>query len=335
MPVPGDIVIRQLDLELNGACNYKCDMCPQAEGRERDFLKKLPMDTLRKIVDDAMQYGVESVSLHGSGEPTLSADMGDAVAYVKSKGLTCVSFTNGFRLGKDVSRKLIESGLDLLRVSCIGYDRESYEKWMSKDAFEQVRDQVKRFVQLNKELGGHTDVHLYHLVTDIECKQEEVAAYQRNWVDYTGAFGEVWLMHNWSGTYEEDVPYHRVHLRQQDARRSCGRPFSPLLQVRAGGLDGHHAAVVACCMVLGKDSEAVLGHLDTQSIREVVEGAPYEYLRAAHREGRFDDISYCAGCDQLLDVPESLVWSNIEGREYGQSKVNVDLDHRKYAQATT
>ena len=40
MPVPDPIRIKQLDLELNGGCNFKCEMCPQAEGREKDFLKK-------------------------------------------------------------------------------------------------------------------------------------------------------------------------------------------------------------------------------------------------------------------------------------------------------
>jgi len=84
-------------------------------------------------------------------------------------------------------------------------------------------------------------------------------------------------------------------------------------------------------MVLGKDSEAVLGHLDGQSIAEVVGGDAYEELRAAHREGRFDDISYCKDCDQLYDLPESLVWSNIPGRAYGESKIVGGLDHRSFA----
>jgi len=105
------------------------------------------------------------------------------------------------------------------------------------------------------------------------------------------------------------------------------------LQVRAGGLDGHTGAVVACCMVLGKDTTAVLGHLDDQSIKEVVAGKAYDKLRRAHREGRFEDISYCKDCDQLLDFPEALVWSNIPGRFYGQSKIAPNLDHRHFAPA--
>ncbi len=331
MPVPEKIVIKQLDLELNGGCNYACEMCPQAEGRERAFLKKLPRPVLEKILDDAVQYGLESVSLHGSGEPTLNADMPDIVRTIKDRGLKCVSFTNGFRLDEKLSRRLIDAGIDVLRISAIGYDRESYHRWMSKDAFEQVRTNVRRFNDLNRELGGKSEVHLYHLVTDVAQAEVEIAAYRRNWVEFTGAYGEVWLMHNWSGDYES--PYARSGLAQSAERRSCGRPFSPLLQVRAGGLQGHHAAVVACCMVLGKDSQAVLGHLDDQSIADVVGGEAYSELRSAHREGRFDDISYCKGCDQLYDIPESLVWCNIPGRSYGESKIVSGLDHREHVPA--
>ncbi len=329
MPLPENIRITQLDLELNGGCNYKCEMCPQTIGREKDFLKKLPTSVLSKILDDAIQYGVNSVSLHGSGEPTLNADMPDAVREVKSRGLKCLSFTNGYRLDERISRRLIEAGIDVLRVSAIGADPEAYRRWMGLDVFDQVRDNVKRFGELNQEMGGHSEIHLYHLVTDVAREQEEVAAYQSNWVDYTRAFAEIWLMHNWSGGY--DTPYARSDMTPDRTPRSCGRPFSELLQVRAGGLDGHNAAVVACCMVLGKDGSAVLGHLDDQSIADVVSGEAYAELRAAHRDGRFSDISYCKDCDQLLDLPESLVWSNIPGRTYGQSKISGDLDHRAFA----
>ena len=95
--------------------------------------------------------------------------------------------------------------------------------------------------------------------------------------------------------------------------------------MRAGGLDGHQGAVVACCMVLGNDKAATLGHLDTHTIEEVINGDKYEELRLAHTEGRFDDISYCKDCDQLYDVPESLVWTNIDNRVYNQSKILDDL----------
>ena len=84
-------------------------------------------------------------------------------------------------------------------------------------------------------------------------------------------------------------------------------------------------------MVLGKDSEGVLGHLSNQTISEVVSGELYGELRAAHDEKRFDDIDYCKGCDQLYDAPDSLVWCNIPGREYQQSKNLPSLKFSDYA----
>ncbi|NQV57200.1 MAG: radical SAM protein [Rhodospirillales bacterium] len=330
MPVPERLIVRQLDLELNGGCNLKCEMCPQAIGREKEFLKKLPSAVLEKILDDAIEVGVECVSLHGSGEPTLNKDMPNAVRAVKARGLKCVSFTNGVRLDEDMARRLIDAEIDVLRISAIGADPVSYKRWMSIDAFDDVRENVRRFAQLAKEAGGNTETHLYHLVTDNAAAAAETAAYQRNWIDPTGAFGEIWMMHNWSGGFAS--PYARESLAEAPIKRSCGRPFSELLQVRAGGLDGHTGGVVACCMVLGKDSTAVLGHLDDQTIAEVVAGDAYENLRAAHREGRFDDIPYCKDCDQLYDFPDALVWSNIPGRAYGQSKIVGGLDHRTYAE---
>lgn len=116
-------------------------------------------------------------------------------------------------------------------------------------------------------------------------------------------------------------------------KRSCGRPFSPYINIRAGGLDGKRASVVPCCYVLGQDSRAVLGTVSESSIREIWEGEAYTRLRELHQQERFDEIDYCRDCDQLYESPESLVWSNIPGKEYGQFKNRKDLDFRTYTTA--
>lgn len=307
-----------MDMELFGGCNYKCQMCPQGEpGREREFKKSLSWENFVKIVDDAISHGVESISVHGGGEPTLHKRFIDCIKYIKDKGVKCTSISNGYLLNDTLNQKIADSGLDTLRLSVVGYNAETYFEWMKKDAFHQVRENVKKLVELCK--GTNTSVEAQHLVLNINEKDYEIEQYQKNWVDYTNTKSEIWMMHNWSGEY--DSPYER----RKENRRSCGRPFSPMLQVRAGGLDGHQGAVVACCMVLGNDKAATLGHLDTSTIEEVVNGDKYEELRLAHTEGRFDDISYCKDCDQLYDVPESLVWTNIDTRVYNQSKILDDL----------
>ena len=321
-------LIRQLDMELFGGCNYTCQMCPQGfeDGRESDFKKSLNMQNFHKIVDDAIEHGVESISLHGGGEPTLHKNFIECIHYIKKKDVKCVSFSNGYTLNNQLISEIANSGLDIFRVSVIGYSKETYREWMDCDGFNQVRENVKKLVKACKHTN--TEVHANHLIIQPDLKEWEIQKYRENWVDYTGTQSEIWLMHNWSGGY--DTPYARSKLLTEVKPRSCGRPFADLLQVRAGGIGRHTGAVVACCMVLGKDSTAVLGHLDDQSIEDVVSGEEYEKLRRAHRNGRFEDVSYCKDCDQLLDVPDALVWSNIPDRSYGQSKISTNLDHRTF-----
>ena len=76
---------------------------------------------------------------------------------------------------------------------------------------------------------------------------------------------------------------------------------------------------------LTHDIDATLGHLDTNTIEEILDSEKYQELIRAHEEERFDDISYCKNCDQLYEVPESLVWTNIESRKYNTSKVIEDM----------
>lgn len=319
------ISIRQLAIEIYGGCNYKCEMCPQATGRHSGFLRKLPFDIFQKVLDDVAQYGCETVSLHGSGEATLHPEMPRFVEAVKKAGMQCITVTNGFLLNERLSRRLIDAGIDVVRVSGIGYDDPSYQKWMKKDAFDLVRHNTRTFAELNDKLGRHSALRLYHLILDPAQEDTEIEAYKRNWIEYCGVQGEIWRMHNWSGLYQ-DLPW----TRQRPVRRSCGRPRSPYLNVRAGGLNNRYAAVVPCCFVLGRDEEAVLGYLDKDDIATVLTGEAYETLRHKHDIGDFDSISYCKGCDQLFDAPESLVWTNIPGKAYGQSKVMQDLDYRQW-----
>jgi uncharacterized Fe-S cluster-containing radical SAM superfamily protein len=317
--------VRQIALEIYGGCNYDCIMCPQSTGRHKGFLKKIPYDVFAKVVEDGRRHGCQVVSLHGSGEATLHPEMPRFVRLVKDLGMQCITVTNGYRLDERLSRALIEAGLDTIRVSGIGYDRETYLQWMKTDAFDLVRENVIRYRKLNEDMGGKSGIRLYHLVLDPRQMEREVELYRRNWVDHCGVEAEIWMMHNWAGAYE-DIPY----TRRAERRRTCGRPRAPYLNVRAGGLDGHSAAVVPCCFVLGRDEQAVLGHLDTQSIDEVLSSPAYEELRSKHDSGDFDAVPYCKDCDQLYDVPESLVWTNIPGKAYGQSKVLQDLDYRQW-----
>lgn len=320
--------IKQLNLEIVGGCNYECAFCPQANhGRELGFRKVLPVALAKKIVQEVGQYGVKSIALHGSGEPTLHKHLPEIVAFVRSQGHPVSITTNGSRLSPELFLELSRAGLTSVTVSITGYNPALYHQWMGVDCFEDIINNIQNCLELKRQFNLETTIETRHLIIDSNNVDFEIAEYRKNIIAPLGGIcTEIWLMHNWLGPATITCDRSKMTTKPQ---RTCGRPFAPQLEVRAGGVGSRHAAVVPCSFVLGKDSEAVLGYLDNQTIAEVLNDGPFRLLQEAHLRGDFDSIPYCKGCDQLMDVPESLVWTNIPGRKYGKGRGIQDLTFTK------
>ena len=71
-------------IEINGGCNFSCDMCPQSNpGRDKRFLKKMGLKEFEKNVADCAEHGLNVVNLDGSGEATLNRDLPKYIKFVK------------------------------------------------------------------------------------------------------------------------------------------------------------------------------------------------------------------------------------------------------------
>jgi len=314
--------IKNASVEINGGCNYVCEMCPQSTGREKSFLKKMPLTLFEEICDQLKDLGCGEIDLQGSGEPLLNRNISDYVSTAKKYSIDVNTVSNGYNLTRTLSDELIDAGINNIRVSVIGYDQKTYLQWMKKDAFHTVYENCLYFLEAAKNTTS--SISSYHLIINKAQVNRDIDQYQKNWIRPLGISAEIWLMHNWAGAY--DKPYNRSNQK----KRSCGRPFAPYLNIRAGGLDLHHGAVVPCCYVLGNDSSAVLGHADTSRLKDILNSDAYEHLRTLHLKEEFDKLDYCKNCDQLYESPESLVWTNIHGKKYGQHKTNQSLDYLEY-----
>ena len=316
--------VTQLNMEVFGGCNLTCPMCPQGieGGREKDFKKSLGDDLFKKIVDEAIPMGLKYVNLSGSGEPLLNKKIESFISYLSKKKLTSMIYTNGQLLNKDRFVSLCESGISIIKVSCMGWDRESYKLWMSKDSFDMVRENLKECQEILKNKKYNTILQTNHLIQDYKEKDLQLELYLKNWVNYLNIQSEIWLAHNWSGLYDKNE-ISRKSTEKKIVKRSCGRPLGSIIEIRAGGIGKSKGAVVPCPNVLGHDSIAVLGHLDENSLEDVINGNKYTELRKNHLEKNFDKVDYCKNCDHLIDFPDSLVWTNIPGRKYGTSRISL------------
>ena len=215
-------------------------------------------------------------------------------------------YCNGARLNGDFMNKVIDAGIDFIRFSVIGYNREKYLKWMNVDNFELILKNIKEVNEYIKKTNSKCEISTYHLITDNNNIKNEIKLYKDNVINKVNVTSYIWKMHNWSGNFSNPNP------RKKSSRKSCGRPFAPEITIRAGGAAGRVAAMVPCCQTLGPPNEekSILGHLDNQSFEDIYFGKEYEALRDAHSKKEFDTIDYCKDCDFLYEDPEVLVWSN-------------------------
>lgn len=301
-------------IEINGGCNYSCQMCPQAKdangkpGRHKDFLKKMSLEEFEKNVADCAKHGLRVVNLDGSGEATLNRNLPEYIKIVTKYGCESVIFSNGFNMSGQFMRDCVDAGLTFFRFSIIGSNPSQYLTWMNSMNFVTVIENAKEMVAYVKESGANCKVGTYHLITDTKYQDEQLEQYKAI-VEDIGCVTEIWRMHNWSGVY-------KPLYNREGEKKTCGRPFSPDVVIRAGGLDGQRGAVAPCCQVLGRDEEAVLGHTSENTIEEIWYGEEYTKLRDQHTSGDYPD--YCKGCDFLIDDTEVLVYTN-----HGRSRYHM------------
>ena len=130
--------------ENTNVCNARCVMCPSTNTkRSRGFMD---MVLYRKIVDECVHYPGVELRLSGFGEPLLDKNLIHRIKYAKEKGIESVHLTtNASLLDEDISRRILDSGLDGMMLSVDGYDKASYEKIRSPLDFDSVYENIRRF----------------------------------------------------------------------------------------------------------------------------------------------------------------------------------------------
>lgn len=141
---------RNIFIEVTNHCNLLCETCPRTFNTYEEP-KTLAWADFLKII--AQFPDMERAVLHGIGEPLLNKELPRIVAHLKSLGVYVLFNTNATLLNDDWSRKLIEAGLDELRVSIDGADAKTYALIRGAPLFHKVLSNLKRFVEIQKEMG--------------------------------------------------------------------------------------------------------------------------------------------------------------------------------------
>jgi MoaA/NifB/PqqE/SkfB family radical SAM enzyme len=280
--------------EVTDHCNASCIMCPREEhehGREHGIMDQSKYE---KSIDEVVELGAKKVVLTGFGEPMLDKKLELKIAYAKSKGLSTYIITNGSVLNSTRAQKILEAGLDEMRVSFYGMGKDTYNTVMQGLDYDKTRDGLIEFLDLRDRLGSPTKVQLSYLTMPENAKDEQ--AFREFWEPKVDAI-EIWRPHNFG-----DGRDYRNREENVAVKTSCGRPESGPLQIQWNG------EVIPCCY--DYNNKIVLGNAFDQPVLEVLNGFKYRLLRYAHELKRFNIFPYCDQCDQLLPHADALVYTN-------------------------
>ncbi|MBT5342937.1 radical SAM protein [Candidatus Woesearchaeota archaeon] len=106
-----------------------------------------------KIIDEASKNKVYSIRLSWRGEPLIHPKVVDMIKYAKIKGIKEVSFlTNGLNMSEEMSRKLVDAGVDWITNSFDGTGKV-YEAIRDPAKYEESLKRLKTIQRIKKEKG--------------------------------------------------------------------------------------------------------------------------------------------------------------------------------------
>jgi radical SAM protein with 4Fe4S-binding SPASM domain len=124
-------------VQVSNVCNFRCNYCSQSLGTaalKAMLIEKrtMPYEVFVKAADQIKTFPekVKVMNLTGFGEPLLNKHLPEMIRYTKENQLAerIEIVTNGSFLTPDLSDRLIDAGLDIIRISVQGLSADKYRE---------------------------------------------------------------------------------------------------------------------------------------------------------------------------------------------------------------
>lgn len=144
-----------LNIESSYACNLKCVMCPRHfEGVPQGMFT---LDLFEKHVQPYIGK-FKYVHLTGWGEPLMNKDLPEIIKRCRDAGVWTCFTSNGLLLRQPLDRKILETNLELVNISCDADNAAGYEYVRGKGTFDVLMERLTSFNKLRKEMNAQTVV---------------------------------------------------------------------------------------------------------------------------------------------------------------------------------
>jgi len=305
-----------MHIDPANVCNFLCAFCPTSD---KELLRSvdrpsgvMDFDLFVRIVDQLAELTqrharrLSILHLYKDGEPLLNRRFPEMAAHAKRARVADLvsTTTNGSLLTEDLSRKLLDSGIDQIRISIIHLGSDRYrELTKSWSDYEKIRANVAFLHAEKKRL--HKGTRILVKINDTALTEEERRRFK---ADFEGISDDLRIdsLMGWSLSESKDFTLGVAISTGMDGvsplqqRRVCPEPFSRL----AVNFDGQ---VSVCCVDWSYGT--IVGDLRHENLADVWNGERLKRFRISHLTGNRASIPACAQCQYLLGA---AAWRDLD-----------------------
>ena len=275
----------QLDFELNASCNLKCPMCPISAESPKGKGKKTWFDFefFKELIDYSVKKGTRAIKLNYINEPLIRNDLIKFITYAKERGIIDIYFsTNGILLNKDISEKLITSGLTRIQVSLDAFTQQTYDKVRPGGDLKKIIENVNGFLELKEKYNAKIPLLRVNFVKT-ELNEFELDNFMNFWKDKVDMIGVQEFI---KPTKVKNQIKSKKTIKKKNFK--CSFPFKQLVI-------NNEKQVLPCCTFWGE--ELALQKVEKpEDLFDAWNSPKMIDLRNKHLEGRYQEIPQCKNC---------------------------------------
>lgn len=302
--VPLDVPF-SIFIDVCNACNFKCKFCAIQTNEIKNFKKQImSWDLYKKAIDDISKFGrpLKMLRLAANGEPLINKKLPEMIEYAKKKKVTehIEIVTNASLLTPELSKSLVEAGLDRIRISIEAVDANGYEVMCgTKIDWDKFKANIEYFYKKRKQC----EVYIKTVDAAIRTKEDEEIFY-REFEDICDKISVEHIIPIWTGyekiyddfNIEKEEGLHGHKIRPVDI---CPFPFYSFVI----NPDGE---VTVCCNDWKRGIS--MGNIENESVCDIWRGNRYrDFLKGMILSGRTANHSTCASCEYpMFDAVDNL-----------------------------
>ena len=188
-----------LILEPVSACNLRCPFCMQVDEKftsNQEMMGMMDLDLFKKIIDEAYEFGTQTITLTGRGEPTIHPRLGEMLEYCSGKFIELKMNTNATLLNEKLIHQILKSGVTDLVFSVDSYYKEEFESLRVNANFEKVVENIKKFKSIKDEFYPNSGCITRASGVQVSEKQD-VKKFEKFWKEYVDFVIMVRMLDRW------------------------------------------------------------------------------------------------------------------------------------------